>query len=63
MIIIRTDCLVRLFPCARLVYTQSALATSDGRWDGETDTARLALLFCICGDNMGCGDVAVRTPR
>lgn len=61
-----TDCLVCLFPCARLVCTQSALATcpsNDGRWYGETNTARLALLFCICGDNMGCGDVAVPTPR
>jgi len=61
-----TDCLVRLFPCARLIYTQSAPATcpsNDGRWYGETNTARLALFFCICGDNMGCGDVAVPTPR
>jgi hypothetical protein len=61
-----TDCLVCLFPCARLIYTQSALATcpsNDGRWCGETNTARLSLLFCICGDNMGCGDVAVPTPR
>ena len=61
-----TDCLVCLFPRARFVYTQSALSAcpiNDGRWDGETDTARLALLFCICGDNMGCGDVAVPTPR
>ena len=61
-----TDCLVCLFPCARLIYTQSAPATcpsGDGRWCGETDTARLALLLYVCGDNMGCGDVAVPTSR
>jgi hypothetical protein len=66
MIITPTDCFVCLLPCSRLIYTQSALATcpsNDGRWYVETDTARLALLFCICGDNMGCCDVAVPTPR
>lgn len=60
-----TDCPVCLFPCARLIYTQSALASpsNKGRWCGETNTARLAVLFCVCGDDMGCGDVVVRTPR
>jgi len=64
--IILPDRFVRLLPCNRLVHTPGGPAIwpgNDGRWQRETHTARLALLFDICGDIMGCGDVAVPTPR
>jgi hypothetical protein len=63
---ILTDCPVRLLSCGSLIYTPSGLSTwpsNDGRWYRETHAARLALLFDICGNIMGCGDVAVPTPR
>lgn len=64
--IILPDCAVRLLSCNRLVYTPRGFAIwpgNDGRWQRETRTARLALLFDICGNIMGCGNVAVPTPR
>jgi hypothetical protein len=64
--IVLLDRLVRLLPCGRFIYTPSGLSAwigNDGQWYGETRSPRLALLFLIRGDIMGCGDVAVPAPR
>ena len=60
------DCLVCLFPRGRFSFTPSKFTTwpsNDGRCYRETNSSRLWLLFHICGDIMGRGDVAVPTPR
>jgi hypothetical protein len=58
-----TDRVVRLLSCGRLIYTPRWRSSNDGRWYRQTNAAQLALLFNICGNIMGCGDVAVPTPR
>lgn len=58
-----TDRAIRLLPCGCIIYTPRAFATDNGQCYRETRSPRLALLFVIRGHVVGCGDVAVPTPR